>query len=172
MEKINNVRPGTLSSDSILLGVSSATTDDNTMVYRPSLNRYHINLNNVSCDKSYDILVSGIMSCYEREHNFELEIETAQLEHRKIKMKYLYQLAKFLKSLKQRDVQYLKRTHIYIYDQFTYNLLYTLFTYLSSPIAPVNVVYLIARPKELIYRPAVLDTSLIKQFKTFYPMTS
>lgn len=104
-------------------------------------NKYCIILNNIANEKNYYDIENFLQKKYDEEQQFSLHIETKSLENRNIKMSYLYKLATFLKKLKKKPIKYLSKTTVNVYDDFTYNLLYTLFTYLSTPIAPIEVIY-------------------------------
>ena len=79
-----------------------------------------------------------------------------------INMKYLYKFAKFLHRMKSKDPQYLAHTTIHIYENFIYNLMYTLFTFLSKPIAPVKLIFWESRE-------CTQESKNIKKIKNFYP---
>ena len=46
----------------------------------------------------------------------------------------------FIKELKNRDIQYLTKSEIYVYNKFTKYLLDLIFN-LQKPVAPVNIHY-------------------------------
>ena len=134
----------------------------NQIYFDESKNHYHINLNNISNDDNYNDIVNCLYDNYKKKQYFSVHVETKHLERRKIKMIYLYKLASFLKKLKKEPQRYLKKTTIHIYDDFTNNLLYTLFTFLSSPIAVVEIVYFNCREHNN-------DPSLIRKIKHYFP---
>lgn len=77
---------------------------------------------------------------YDSQQNFNLVIETRNLSINKISFKCLYIFSSYLKSLKKNKYQYLKKTIIKIYNDYCYELLDFMFTYVSSPIAIVEVI--------------------------------
>ena len=79
-------------------------------------------------------------------------------------MSYLYKLASFLKKMKQEKPCYLLKSTIYVYDDFTNNLLYMLFTFLSSPLAHVEIIYRNTR-----YNYNENDLNNIKKISNYYP---
>lgn len=134
----------------------------NHILYNKQTATYTILLNNISDDDNYNALESCLYQNYMNKEYFNVHVETKNLEKKKIKMSYLYKLASFLKKLKQEPNKYLMKTKINVYDDFTNNLLYTLFTYLSSPIAPVEIVYYKTRTHNN-------DPSLIRKVKYYFP---
>lgn len=107
-----------------------------------------INIGNMN--KEYNKVKLLIESFYKE--NFILLIDTKNTTN--VSYFHIYDFSIFLLELKKRKVQYLKKTIIYVYTKYIYNLLYYLFT-LVRPIAPV-VVYL-------------YNEDTISIIKTFYP---
>jgi uncharacterized phage-like protein YoqJ len=108
-----------------------------------------IELGNMKED--YEKLKETIVSLYHSP--FELWIETKQISNVSIFM--AIDFAFFLNELKKKELPYLQHTTIHVYSEFIYNILYQLFTYLSRPIAPVEVIF--------------FEEEKIKYIKTFYP---
>lgn len=115
-------------------------------------------LTDITNDEFYNSMENDMEGYYDLGKPFMLEIECKDVTD--IHMKYLYRFAKFLNRLKKKSPQLLQRTTIHIYEKFIYNLLYTLFTFLCKPIAPVEVVYWDSRE---------LETRTIKKIHKFYP---
>ena len=139
-------------------------TDNNIVTFDETTNTCKILLNDVSCDESYMILIDCIQNKYDEKKYFKLDIDTKNLEHRKIKMKYLYELSCFMINLKKQQTHYLVKSVIHVYDEFTNNLLYTLFTFLSKPIAPVDVILYHNRNCT-----SMSDTTGIKSISNYFP---
>jgi len=57
-----------------------------------------------------------------------------------INPKYSILMSLFIKELKKRDIQYLEKSHIYVYNNFTMYLLDLIFN-LQKPVAPVYIIY-------------------------------
>ena len=133
----------------------------NVVTFNNENKYYHILLNDITNEKNYSDLTNIIESCYERNEYFILVIETKNLERRNIHMKYLYKLAQFLKKMKEKKTTYLLKTTIHVYDDFTNNLLYTLFTFLSSPLAHVEIIYFNSRNSN--------NLENIKKINNYYP---
>lgn len=98
-----------------------------------------IMLNNIDNDQEFNAIIQSINDIYSKDKSFQLFIETQNVRH--IKIQYLYKFGRYLNSLKSRTPQHLKSTRIHVYDDLIFNLLYTLFTFISSPIAKVSVIY-------------------------------
>jgi hypothetical protein len=90
-------------------------------------------------DSQYRAIVEEINGFYEEGNPFWLLIETRQVK--KIHMPYLYKFGGFLRSLRSRTPSLLCYSVINVYDDLIYNMLYTLFTFLSKPTAKVTVFY-------------------------------
>ena len=97
-----------------------------------------INMGNIESDESFKELTDSLDELYESKQKFNLLIETIDVEN--ISLKYLYKFGKYLNSLKRRECL-LEFTVIRVYDNYNYGLLYTLFTFLASPVAKVTVIY-------------------------------
>tara|TARA_B100000925_G_C21812829_1_gene389534 strand:+ start:190 stop:636 length:447 start_codon:yes stop_codon:yes gene_type:complete len=134
----------------------------NSVTHNSVNNSYHLLLNDITNDKNYSDLTNIIESCYEKHEYFNLIIETKNLERKKIHMKYLYKLAQFLKKMKNNETTYLLKTTIHVYDDFTNNLLYTLFTFLCSPLAQVEIIYYKSRNNNN-------NLENIKKINNYYP---
>ena len=115
-----------------------------------------MDLPDITEDVIYNEIEYGMEGFYKHGKEFRLEIETKNVEN--IHMMYLYKFAKFLKSMKKKDPQYLAFTTIHIYDDLIYNLMYTLFTFLTKPIAPVKLIRWKSR-----------EDHQIKKIQHFYP---
>tara|TARA_A100001015_G_C15026522_1_gene730788 strand:+ start:1892 stop:2284 length:393 start_codon:yes stop_codon:yes gene_type:complete len=96
-------------------------------------------LTNMLKKEDYIKTIEKIDSFYDDKKYFNLLIETKQVT--KINYIYLYKIGSYLNSLKNRNPQYLLETTIHVYDDNNFNILYTLFTFISSPIRKVNVIY-------------------------------
>jgi hypothetical protein len=57
-----------------------------------------------------------------------------------INPKYSIMMSLFIKELKKRDIQYLTKSEIYVYNKFTKYLLDLIFN-LQKPVAPVHIHY-------------------------------
>ena len=108
-----------------------------------------------------DHIMKTIKNQYESKTDFYLIIETKDLLVENISLRNLYNFSAFLNSLKQHKYQYLKKTLIKIYNNHCYDLLYILFTYLSSPVAIVEVIlYKIQETQS----PSLSNIEKIKQY--------
>ena len=96
-------------------------------------------LTNMIREEDYIKTIEKIDSFYEDKMHFDLLIETKLVS--KIHYIYLYKIGSYLISLKNRKPQYLLETTIHVYDDYNFNILYTLFTFICSPVKKVNVIY-------------------------------
>lgn len=106
-------------------------------------------------ESDYNKIIMPMKEHYKNQTDFKLIIETKELVVGKINIQSLYYLSSFLNSLKKHKIQYLKKTTIKIYHIYCYDLLYCLFTYLSVPLAQVEV---------MLY-----NGSNIERIKSFFP---
>uniref|UniRef100_A0AB39J7P2 Uncharacterized protein n=1 Tax=Florenciella sp. virus SA2 TaxID=3240092 RepID=A0AB39J7P2_9VIRU len=118
-------------------------------------NNIYINIEKFNCEDDTQNVINIIEDNYKLEKEFKLIIETNQLNRENVSLNNVYYISKWLIKLKTKKVQYLKHTMIKIYNNHIYNLLYFLFTYLSKPIAPVEVI--------------MYEKNHIEKVKTFYP---
>jgi len=118
-----------------------------------------MNLPDITNDTVYNEIVDGMEGFYDHKKNFQLEIETKNVKE--IHMRYMYRFAKFLHKLRKKTPQYLQHTTINIYENLIYNLMYTLFTFLSKPIAPVKLIFWTSRENN--------SERKITKIQNFYP---
>lgn len=106
-------------------------------------------------ESDYNKIIMPMKKHYKNQTVFKLIIETKELVVGKINIQSLYYLSSFLNSLKKHKYHYLKKTIIKIYHIYCYDLLYYLFTYLSVPLAQVEVI--------------LYNGSNIERIKSFFP---
>ena len=99
-----------------------------------------VNIDSFKSQSDCEKIMNIINYYYESHKDFNLLLETKDLCPRNISIHCLYIFSSFLNSLKSNKCQYLKKTIIKIYNSYCYDLLYFMFTYLSSPIAIVEVI--------------------------------
>ena len=132
---------------------------------RPPIKKI-LHLQDIKNDTQFNTITREIDEMYHAETPFWMLIETKQV--RDIKLRYLYQFGNYLNQLKKRGTretpQLLQYTIIHVYDDFIYNLLYTLFTFISSPIAKVKVIYYNGG-----YETIPTEQQSIKKIKDYFP---
>lgn len=101
-------------------------------------------------EMEFDTIKTSIESFFIKD--FTLRIDTKNISN--IKCNMVLDFARFLFELKKKP-KFLKRTKIYIYESYIYDLIYYLFS-LTYPIAPVDV---------FLYN----KEGRIDIIKTFYP---
>tara|TARA_B110000285_G_C14722819_1_gene422899 strand:+ start:26 stop:424 length:399 start_codon:yes stop_codon:yes gene_type:complete len=114
-----------------------------------------IELNDFNDDDEYNNILKCIEYSYTNKKKLFLSIETKKLTIENVSLNKVYQFSIFLKNYKKKDVQYLKKTTIHIYNNTIYDVLYNLFTFLTKPIAHVVII--------------LHDNNEIKLIKDFFP---
>lgn len=126
-------------------------------------NEKKLYLKNVVNEESYLSIINEINSYYDECKKFHLLIETNKVS--RVDIIYLYKIGVYLKDLKNKDPQYLTETTINVYDDYNYNILFTLFTFISSPVTKVNVIYYDGGYNN----PEILTKRKIKKIKMYFP---
>ena len=57
-----------------------------------------------------------------------------------INPKYCLYTALFIKKIKQKKIQYLKKSTIYVYNKYIFHLLKIIF-YIEKPVAPIDIIF-------------------------------
>ena len=96
-------------------------------------------LRDIQNDTQFHAMTQEIDAMYASQTPFWMMIETQHV--RDIKPKYLYQFGRYLNNLKTIRPQLLQYSQIHVYNDLIFNLLYTLFIFIASPIAKVTVIY-------------------------------
>ena len=96
-------------------------------------------LRDIQNDTQFHAMIQEIDAMYASQTPFWMMIETQHV--RDIKPKYLYQFGRYLNNLKTTRPQLLQYSQIHVYNDLIFNLLYTLFIFIASPIAKVTVIY-------------------------------
>tara|TARA_Y100000816_G_C25898945_1_gene468934 strand:+ start:149 stop:565 length:417 start_codon:yes stop_codon:yes gene_type:complete len=96
-------------------------------------------LSSVENEQSFNEVVTKIDAMYAKNQKFWMFIETKHVE--KVHLQYVYKIGKYLNNIRKTYPKHLQYTYIYVYDDNVFNLLYTLFTFVSKPIAKVTVIY-------------------------------
>lgn len=112
--------------------------------------------------KHYEICLGDMRQDYDRlkinideyyKDYFELKIDTKNISN--VSFGMMIDFSIYLHNLKNKTPKYLTRSKILVYSQSIYDMLYTLFIYLSKPIAPVDVI--------------LYNNNNIVLLKTFFP---
>lgn len=120
----------------------------------------HVNIDSFKTRSDCEKIMKIIKYYYESRKDFNLLLDTKNLNIENISIQCLYIFSSFLNSLKSNKYQYLKKTIIKIHNNYCYDLLYFMFTYLSSPIAIVEVV---------LYQDCENETETIEKIKQYFP---
>ena len=121
-------------------------------------------LRDIQNDTQFHAMTQEIDAMYASQTPFWMMIETQHV--RDIKPKYLYQFGRYLNNLKTIRPQLLQYSQIHVYNDLIFNLLYTLFIFIASPIAKVTVIYYDGG-----YTPTNIPISQrnIKKIKEYFP---
>lgn len=114
-----------------------------------------IDITSFNTQDDCNMIINTMKQFYNTKTCFKLILETKDLTVDKISLQSVYQLSVSLNSFKKHKIQYLKKTTINIYSIYCYELLYFLFTYLSDPLAQVEVI--------------LYNTSNIEKIQLFFP---
>ena len=120
----------------------------------------YVNIDSFKMRTDCEKIMNIIKYYYESRKDFNLLLDTKNLNIENISIQCLYIFSSFLNSLKSNKYQYLKKTIIKIHNNYCYDLLYFMFTYLSSPIAIVEVV---------LYQDCENETETIEKIKQYFP---
>ncbi len=121
-------------------------------------------IRDIQNDTQFHAMTQEIDAMYASQTPFWMMIETQHV--RDIKPKYLYQFGRYLNNLKTIRPQLLQYSQIHVYNDLIFNLLYTLFIFIASPIAKVTVIYYDGG-----YTPTniPIDQRNIKKIKEYFP---
>ena len=78
------------------------------------------------------------LKLYDNEITFEFIFNTYNCGL--INPKYCLYTALFIKKIKQKKIQYLKKSTIYVYNKYIFHLLKIIF-YIEKPVAPVEILF-------------------------------
>lgn len=78
------------------------------------------------------------LKLYDNEKEFEFIFNTYNCGL--INPKYCLYTALFIKKIKQKKIQYLKKSTIYVYNKYIFHLLKIIF-YIEKPVAPINIIF-------------------------------
>ena len=93
---------------------------------------------NITDRNDFEKFLSEWLELYDNCKYFEFVFDTINVGL--INPKYSIMMSLFIKELKKRDIQYLTKSEIYVYNKFTKYLLDLIFN-LQKPVAPVHIYY-------------------------------
>ena len=93
---------------------------------------------NIIDRNDFEKFLSEWLELYDNREYFEFVFDTINVGL--INPKYSIMMSLFIKELKKRDIQYLTKSEIYVYNKFTKYLLDLIFN-LQKPVAPVHIHY-------------------------------
>ena len=132
-----------------------------------TMNQETLHLTNIQSDEEFKAIITAIDAMYAKNKPFWMLIETSQV--RDIQPRYLFQISKYLNKIRNEYPRILQYSRIHVYDDFIFNLLYTLFIFLASPIAKVTVIYYEGGYPPITPITPTTSTQPIKKIKEYFP---
>ena len=93
----------------------------------------------INNDAQFTHFTENWLKLYEDQKDFEFIFETQNMSSAFISPKYCLYVAFFIRSLKKKKIQYLKKSNIYVYNIYIFRLLKIIF-YIEKPVAPVELI--------------------------------
>ena len=93
----------------------------------------------INNDEQFTHFTENWLKLYEDQREFEFIFETQKMSSAFISPKYCLYVAFFIRSLKKKKIQYLKKSKIYVYNKYIFRLLKIIF-YIEKPVAPVELI--------------------------------
>jgi len=87
--------------------------------------------------EDFDFVLEEWLRIYTREQNYYLIFDTTRVKS--LPLRYIYDLAKFVKKLKKLEIQYLKSSILIMNSKFTRSL-FQLLLKLQKPISEVHII--------------------------------
>lgn len=94
--------------------------------------------NNIENKEDFENFLNEWLRLYDDEEYFSFEFDTKNVGF--INPKYSILMSLFIRELKNRDIQYLTSSRIYVYNKFTKYLLDLIF-FIQKPVATVYIHY-------------------------------
>ena len=95
-------------------------------------------LNNIENRQDFENFLNEWLRLYDNNEYFSFEFDTRNVGF--INPKYSILMSLFIRELKNRDIQYLTSSRIYVYNKFTKYLLDLIF-FIQKPVATVYIHY-------------------------------
>jgi hypothetical protein len=97
-----------------------------------------VTLNNLENRQDFENFLNEWLKLYDNNEYFSFEFDTRNVGF--INPKYSILMSLFIRELKNRDIQYLTSSRIYVYNKFTKYLLDLIF-FIQKPVANVYIHY-------------------------------
>ena len=95
----------------------------------------------INNDTQFRCFTENWLKLYEDQREFEFIFETQNMSSSFISPRYCLYVALFIRSLKKRKVQYLKKSKIFVYNKYIFRLLKIIFI-IEKPVAPVELIFI------------------------------
>ena len=103
----------------------------------------------INNDAQFTHFTENWLQLYEDRREFEFIFETQNMSSTFISPKYCLYVAFFIRSLKKKKIQYLKKSKIYLYNKYIFRLLKIIF-YIEKPVAPVELIFIDANNERIV----------------------
>jgi len=103
----------------------------------------------INNDAQFTHFTENWLQLYEDQSEFEFIFETQNMSSAFISPKYCLYVAFFIRSLKKKKIQYLKKSKIYVYNKYIFRLLKIIF-YIEKPVAPVELIFIDANDERKV----------------------
>lgn len=99
-----------------------------------------LTLHDFKDDDEYNNLEKSLQLLLTKKEQFSIFVETIHV--RNMNVKYLYKFGRFLNEINKNSKEIkLKYVKINVYDNIVYGALYTLFTFITKPIVPIEIYF-------------------------------
>ena len=114
----------------------------------------------INNDEQFTHFTENWLKLYKDQREFEFIFETQNMSSVFISPTYCLYVALFIRSLKKKKIQYLKKSKINIYNKYIFRLLKIIF-YIEKPVAPVELIEL--RKPRFPYDPSLNINNIIQK---------
>jgi hypothetical protein len=103
----------------------------------------------INSDTQITHFTENWLKLYEDKREFEFIFETQNMCSAFISPKYCLYVAFFIRSLKKEKIQYLKKSKIYVYNKYIFQLLKIIFI-IEKPIAQVELIFINSNNERIV----------------------
>ena len=103
----------------------------------------------INNDDHFTHFTENWLNLYKNKKEFEFIFQTKNMSSVFINPKYCLYIALFIRSLKKEKIQYLKKSKIYVYNKYIFQLLKIIFI-IEKPIAPVELIFINSNNERIV----------------------
>lgn len=103
----------------------------------------------INNDDQFTHFTENWLKLYKNKKDFEFIFQTQNMSSDFINPKYCLYIALFIRSLKKEKIQYLKKSKIYVYNKYIFQLLKIIFI-IEKPIAPVELIFINSNNERIV----------------------